>query len=470
MPQIPILSGFTTDENSDFRTEYPRNMVPVPKQQGISNGYLRPAEGIVSWATGQGIDRGAIRWNDQCYRVSGSKLVTVGSAGTVTTLADVGGVSSQVSLDYSFDRLGILSDGNFYYWDGSTLTQVTDPDLGTIIDFIWIAGYFMGVDADSIIVTELTDPTAINSLKYGSSELDPDPIKGITEIRNEPIILNRYTIETFQQLSNPGTGFPYIRIEGAQITKGVVGTHAFEVISDTVFFVGGGRGESNSVWAGVNGSAQKIATREIDQLLNEYTDEQLAAIVCESYVHESFNQFHIRLPDRTVVYDLNASQVVGQPVWFVLDSSYEGFSQHLCSNRVWCHEKWIVGHPTGSGIGYLSERVGTQWGSHVGWEFKTGIVYAGSQNALIHELELVSLTGRAALGDNPTIGTQSSNDGTTWSQLEYIDAGVQGDRTARLQWYSQGLVENWRVQRFVGTTKARLSPVRLEARIEGLEY
>ena len=40
--QIPILDGIYTDNNSDFRTAYPVNLIPVPKGQGISAGYLRP--------------------------------------------------------------------------------------------------------------------------------------------------------------------------------------------------------------------------------------------------------------------------------------------------------------------------------------------------------------------------------------------------------------------------------------------
>ena len=46
--QIPILNGIYTDNDSDFRTSYPRNMIPVPKAQGMSAGYLRPADGIVA--------------------------------------------------------------------------------------------------------------------------------------------------------------------------------------------------------------------------------------------------------------------------------------------------------------------------------------------------------------------------------------------------------------------------------------
>lgn len=470
--QIPILNGSFTDGNSDFRTSYPVNYVPVPKQQGISNGYLRPAEGIESWTTGQGADRASIRWNDVNYRVSGSKLISIASDGTVTVLGDVGGTVNQCSMDYSFDRLGVLSDGNFYYWNGSTLTQVTDPDLGTIIDFIWVDGYFMGVDGENIIVTELTDPTQIDALKYGSSEVDPDPILGIHKLRNEPHVVNRYTIEAFDNIGQTSSTalFPFQRIDGAQITKGAVGTHASCVFQDSIAFVGGGRNDSIAVWIGRNGETAKLSTREIDQVLAGYTDAQLSQIVCETMVDEGFSQLIIRLPDRTLVYDASSSAVMQQPVWFELSGAARGSGRHLCSNRTWCYGKWIVGDPTASRIGYLTPSTGNQWGSEVGWEFSTGIVYNASQRAIIHELELVALTGRTSETTSPRIWCEQSDDGETWSNPRFINCGVAGNRSQRLRWLGMGMVRNWKIMRFSGSTDSHLSFARLEARIEGLSY
>ena len=42
--QIPILNGTLTSEGPDFRTSYPRNMVPVPKLvllQGMQRHHLQ---------------------------------------------------------------------------------------------------------------------------------------------------------------------------------------------------------------------------------------------------------------------------------------------------------------------------------------------------------------------------------------------------------------------------------------------
>jgi hypothetical protein len=68
----------------------------------------------------------------------GTKLVTVSSNGTVTVLGDVGS-GGPVTFDYSFDSLAIASGGRLYYLNGS-LIQVTDTDLGNVVDFCWVDG------------------------------------------------------------------------------------------------------------------------------------------------------------------------------------------------------------------------------------------------------------------------------------------------------------------------------------------
>ena len=195
--QIPILNGVFTDNDPEIRASYPVNLTPVAVESGLSSGYLRPSDGIIKNGTGLGIARGGINWNDACYRVMGSKLVLVAEDGTVTTLGDVGGSTANVTMDYSFDRLAIASDNKLWYWDDATLTQVTDVDLGTVLDVVWVDGYFMTTDGENLVVTELNDPTAVNPLKYGSSEIDPDPVEALLKLRNEVYALNRYTIEIF---------------------------------------------------------------------------------------------------------------------------------------------------------------------------------------------------------------------------------------------------------------------------------
>jgi hypothetical protein len=467
--QIPILSGIYTDNGPDLRTSYPVNLVPVPKQSGISAGFLRPGDGIVANGTGPGTDRGGINWRGKCYRVMGTKLVEVASNGAVTVLGDVGGpVNSFVTFDYSFDQLAIASGGRLYYWNETTLTQVTDPDLGVVLDVVWVDGYFMTTDGEFLIVTELSDPTQVNPLKYGSSEVDPDPVVALLKLRNEIYALNRNTIEVFDNVG--GDFFPFQRIDGAQVQKGVVGTFACCVFIEAIAFLGSGRNEAPGIYVAANATANKISTQEIDEILLQYTEAQLATVKLEARNDKAHQHLYIHLPDRTLVYDAAATQELGQQVWFTLTSSTVGFSQYRARDMVYAYDKWLVGDPQSNNVGFLVDNIGTHWGEIVYWEFGTLIVYNESNGAIFNELELVSLTGRVALGIDPIISTSYSVDGMAFSQERPLRVGTTGNTTKRLAWFQQGHMRNWRIQRFRGTSQAHLSFARLEAQIEPLAY
>lgn len=466
--QLPLLSGIYADNGPDLRTSYPVNMMPVPIQSGISTGFLRPGDGIVANGTGPGVDRGGINWNGICYRVMGTKLVTLASNGAVTVLGDVGGpVNTLVTFDYSFDQLAIASGGRLYYWNG-TLTQVTDPDLGVVLDVCWVDGYFMTTDGEFLVVTELTDPTQVNPLKYGSSEVDPDPVVALLKLRNEVYALNRNTIEVFDNVG--GDLFPFARIDGAQIQKGVIGTHACCVYLDNIAFLGGARNEAPGIYIGASAQTQKLSTQEIDELLLTFTEAQLAQVKLEARNDKSHQHLYVHLPDRTMVYDAAASEALKQPVWFTLATTVVGFAQYRARNLVWAYDKWLVGDPQSSSIGYLVQSTGHHWGQQVRWEFGTAIAYNEGNGAIFNRLELVSLTGSIAIGKNPKISTSYSVDGQSWSQDRSISVGTTGNTAKRLAWFQQGHMSNWRIQRFRGDSDAHISFVRLEAQLEPLAY
>ena len=463
--QIPILNGIYASDVGEFRTRYPRNYVPVPKSTGISEGFLRPADGIEQIGTGPGADRGGIEWDGQHYRVMGTKLVRVSAGGAVTVLGDVT-AGGHATLDYSFDHLGAVSDGRLYLCDGGTVTQVTDPDLGTVLDAKHIGGYWLTTDGENLVVTELTNPFAVNPLKYGSSEADPDRVVGVDELRGEAVAFNRHSIEVFENIG--GAGFPFRSIDGAKVSRGLIGTHARAKFLDTFAFVGSGRNESPAVWLMGAGSTNKLSTREIDQILAAYSEAQLADVVVEARVDKGHQHLHIHLPDTCWVYDASASEVVGEPVWFELTTSIVGSAQYRARGLVWAHDAWHVGDPVNGRLGRLVDDVSSHYGETIGWEFGTLMVYNEGRGAIVHELELVALPGRVAVGSDPVIWTSYSLDGETYSQERSISIGTAGERNKRLVWRKAGKMRNYRIQRFRGTSDARLSIARLEARLEPL--
>lgn len=463
--QIPIISGLYADAVADYRTSYPVNLIPVPKATGAATGYLRPADGVELFATGPGVDRGGFNWRGDLYRVMGSKLCSVSSSGAVSVLGDVGS-GGVVTMDNGPDYLSIWSSGRLYYWSGSTLTQVTDGDLGTVIDGVWIAGYNLSTDGQYLIVTELADKTQVNPLKYGTAESDPDPIYAVDKLINEAYALGRYTIEAFANVG--GSNFPFQRIDGAQVPRGILGTHCYARFAGTFAFLGSGRNEPPGVYAMGPASTSKLSTREIDQKLLKYSEAQLSQCFVESKTNKAHEWLMVHLPDTCLVYDLAASKIVQEPVWFELHSGNLTRSQYRARGLVWCYDQWIAGDPTGATLGSMTDSVSSHYGSVVGWEFGTPIIYNEGRGGIVNELELVSLPGRVAFGVDPVIWTSYSEDGETWSMERMVKAGKQGERDKRIVWRRQGQIRNVRMQRFRGTSDAHVSFTRLEAQIEPL--
>jgi hypothetical protein len=336
-----------------------------------------------------------------------------------------------------------------------------------VLDVVWVDGYFMTTDGEFLVVTELTNPLDVNPLKYGSSEVDPDPVVALLKLRNEIYALNRNTVEVFDNVG--GELFPFARIDGAQLQKGVVGTQACCVYIERIAFLGSGRNEAPGIYIGAAATTQKISTQEIDNLLLNYSEAQLALVKLEARNDKAHQHLYVHLPDRTIVYDAAASQALEDQVWFTLTTTLAGFAQYRARNMVWVYDKWMIGDPQSSTIGYFVQDTGHHWSQQVRWEFGTLIVYNESNGAIFNELELVSLTGSVALGKNPQISTSYSVDGKAYSQDRSISVGTIGSNK-RLAWFQQGHMRNWRIQRFRGDSDAHLSFMRLEAQIEALAY
>lgn len=462
--RVDILSGITANETADYRDALPRNLVVVPKSTGISDAYLRTAPGIVQFASGPGTDRGGINWRGVMYRVMGTSLVSISATGVVTTLGDVG-AGGYCTLDYGFDRLAVWSGSRLYYYtDSGVFLQVTDADLGLVLDGCWIAGYFASTDGANIIVTELNDPTSIDPLKYGSAESDADPVLAVRRLQGQLIAFGRNTVETYANIG--GSGFPFQVSQGAQVSTGIIGTHAVAPFAGTYAFVGSGRNESPSVFILGSGTAERIATREIEQVLSSYTEAQLADVVAESQVDGAHQFLYIHLPDQTLVFDLAATQAMKRPIWLMRTSGVASKGQYLAKGLVYVYDKWISGDPTSSLIGVYSETETAHYGSPTGWECATQIAYNEALSGVVHELQLITLPGRVPPGSNPTIWTSYSHDGEAWSQEFPTSAGKQGDHLKDIAWRRQGMIRTTRTQRFRG--EARIAIAALDVTFEPL--
>lgn len=461
MTQIPLLAGVLASERAEFIQSYPVNLEPVTIDSGVSKGQLRSAMGATPLGAGPGVDRGGIVWDGVMYRVMGTKLVSVSTGGVVSILGDVG-AGGLCAFDYGFDRLAINSGTSLWYWNGTTLLQVTDPDLGAVNDMVWFKGQYFTTDGSYIVATQLADPTQVDPNKYGSAESDPDMVTGLIRIRNELAVLGQNTIDFFNYTG--GSGFPLTLSDGATIPIGCVGPRAKCLYAQSFAFVGSARNEANGVWFAGSGTAEKLSTRWVDDFLA--AESNPAAIQLETRISRDEYRLYVHLTDKTLVFLKEASERAQQPVWYIASSGLGMDEPYRPRNAVLLNGKWVVGDVASAALGLLDEGIATHFGESVGWRFDTVLLYNKSKGAIVHQLELVGLPGRAS--GTPTVYFSFTLDGETWSIERASRLPREGSRIKRIVFSPHKRFTNYMGVRFRGDSGGLAGWAALEATMEPL--
>lgn len=418
--QIPIQSGVRIRDGA-FATSFPVNLEHRVVESGLSKGQLVTTRGAIEVAQGPGTDRGGIVWRGMLYRAMGSRLVRVSSDFTIEDLGDIGDDGQPATFDYSFDRLAIRSGECLFYFAGTTLTKVTDSDLGIVLDVAWLDGYFVTTDGESIVVTELLDPAAVDPLRYGSAEADPDPVTGLLRHRQEIVAFGRHSIQFFRNVG--GVGFPFAVTPGATIPVGCVSPRAKCLVGKTFAFVGGARDEPIGVYVGLQGSAERVSTPEIDDWLAAVPEGDIRL---EPRVFGEDQQLVIHTERRSMALSLKASGEIDDAAWHVLHSG--NFGQYRPRNAIFCYGRHICGDSASSRLGVLTEDTFDQFGAPSQWQLEAGMLFNEGKAMILREVELF---GRQA--PRPaTLFLSLTRDGEVWSNE--VALRLSGRRDQRLMW------------------------------------
>lgn len=433
--KLPLVKGTRIDTDAEWRDVLPSNMVGFVQSVGSWSGYLRTADGLTPFATGNGIDRGGI-WSDRFkkhFRVSGDRMIEVDEFGAVTLVpsATIPG-SNQVQFDNSFNSVAFTANGDYYRWDGTNVTLQTKPGgAGDFIDMCWIDGYYVFTDGENLWNTTLADETVFNGNNRAGSDFAPDDIVGVEKTTdNKLMVFNRYTTERFY--NNAGTQFPFARIPNAAIPIGIVGTNAKANIGDGRFVVFGGGKEYSPSFYLLTNSYQNISTKEIDSIIDTYSDFELSRIQIEYRDTRDQELVICHLPRNTLVYDITLSRSLGANIWYEWnsgDETWRGVNGVYDPRNV--DDKassWIYGDKQDSTIGRLDETVCTQYGNVVEFRCETPIVRVGGT---VRVAELVTAPGHSSV-ENDVVFVSTTKDGALYGPEVLMPRGERGDYQKRI--------------------------------------
>jgi hypothetical protein len=383
-------------------------------------------------------------------------LVEVFQGGTVSTLGSVPG-GLQAAMPYSFNTQCVIANGNmFLYSPTGGFVQVTDPDLGSPIDGVWVNGYYFLTDGEYIYHTDITDETSIDPLKFATAEFMPDKSLGVSKTQdNKVMVWGRYTLEYFVDIAQEN--FAFRRVETRAQKIGIVATHA-KCESGGIWYITGGRKEDAvGVYAVSVGSSAKMSTREIDKVLAAYTEPELADMRMESRNEDDVTFILVHLPNETLCFNETVAKSLGvAAAWTILKTDIQGDETYRAINGVFDARvaKFIYGDKRDSRIGELDNTVFSHYGDAIEWMLYTPLLKLETMS--VDEIEIETIPGNAPDND-ATVAISQTSDGLTYSQEHWQLYGNNLHYSQRFIIFMLGYVPDWVGYALRGATKARMA-------------
>lgn len=378
---------------------------------------IRSCPGLVN--VGQfhaGRVKSMISTTDGIYAVVDDRLClwngsTFSTLGTVTdgspTMAWNGSVAGEV---------GVVSGGNYYVWNGSTLTQITAGDFTDYGSIAFVDGYFAITQLDGFkhTVTALYGGSTIDAADVASAEHNPDNLLRVMSNAGLIWYMGTESIEPWQNVG--AADFPFAPVQSAVIEKGLRSTPEAALLDNTIIWTS----HEPKVYRHVNLAPQRVSAHAVEASL-----ESAGSCVSFTYQHQG-HDFYVVRPDN-------------RPAW-VYDAATQSWHERSSDTTygpwdatasVFHGGVWYMG----TSDGYLCTLGGFQErGEPFRREAISRNVSAGGDRFRVKRLDV-----RCSAGAGGTVMSRFSRDGgRTWSLETTRSLGATGVYGQRQRWHGFG--------------------------------
>lgn len=209
--------------------------------------------------------------------VCGTSLEKIASDKTATSLGTISG-TDPVMFDAIRGIALINADGKVWHTDGSTLTQVTDSDLGTItaiaaLDHRLIAARDSG---DTFVWSDVLAPGTIGALAFATAEAYGDRLVRPVVYQRNLFLLGQRSVEIWG--STGENDVPFARIGNAVEPFGCPAKHSVAQHGPLIFFVAVAAQDDTPGVVMMTPAMSKISTPAIERLLASLSQANLALV------------------------------------------------------------------------------------------------------------------------------------------------------------------------------------------------
>lgn len=463
MPAVSLIKGSKMESGGvDYRDSVPVNMFAVPREELESNGYMYQMYGLTDLTTGSGIDRGGLWVSaeglESHYRVSGTDLIEVDSAGTVTVLGTVPG-TEQCSISYSFNNVIVVGNEQLFYFNPTDgFREITSNGVvGKPIDCVWIKNFIFLTDGKDIYHSTLADEEVFSASDSEEPDFSPDNVVGIAMNKNnELVVFNELSIQHYIDVGDADFAFQNLPSKTSKL--GILGTHCKTELNGKFYLLGRRINEKPSCYSYSLGSAQKIASREIEKVLDTYTPDELATTTIDSFTADDVDLIIYHFPRDTYMFNITIAKMVGVgSAWSKIKTDVVGDAPYRAKNIVLDprNGKMIVGDKIDSRIGELDDSVATHYGAIAEWLLFTPFLKL--ETLSIDNMEIEIIPGIVNAAKDATVLVSRTDDGRAHGQEWSEEYGAQFDFNNRFIIRTFGYVRHWVGFKFRGASRSRMA-------------
>lgn len=263
MVDIPLASHSYRHASRPLSSQRVINMYSEKQPPGAKTPMpLFGCPGIVTAATlGSGPVREFHVMDGTLFAVSGGTLYRIPSDHDVVTLGGVISGSGPVSMADNGAELVTVNGSNGYIWDdASGFRIISDTDFNAANTVAFMDGFFLYDEAGTgrFFRSDILDGTSYDGTAFTTAESQSDDLRAIRNHKQVLYALGERSIELYGNVG--AANFPFQRIPGATVHRGIAGSFAVTDEDEALFILGDDR-----IGYRLSGrSLQRISTHAIE--------------------------------------------------------------------------------------------------------------------------------------------------------------------------------------------------------------
>lgn len=408
------------------------NLYPEVDQEGKNPEVLYGTPGLTTKATATAatVVRGEWANTTHLYVACGNQLYRYDTSYAETTLGTLNTSSGRVLFAENPTQV-IVVDGT----DGYIVTKATgafavisDADFTPLspTHVVFVDTYFIVIDAGTqrFYISSSNDGTAWDALDFASAEGFADNLIAVLSDHRELWLFGDVSTEVWGHTG--AADFPFERVTGAFIEKGIAAAHALCKADNSVYWLGRNDEGDGIVWRAEGYTPRRVSTHAVELAIRQASSISDAFMFSQIQDGHTFIWLVCPTANLTFVFD-PASNKWHERLY--METGTGNLVRHRANAYAFFNREHIVGDHTNGKLYKLDMTAYSDAGDEMKALWISEPVHDGDTlNRLFHSRFQMDIEAGVGLatgnGSDPQIILRWSDDGGhTWSNEHYADVG-----------------------------------------------